>query len=77
MSLSVPAYDSAVGVVARSDGVTVVVEVRDGVVEIFGNRAGLRDLARWLLVLSDLCVPDGAHSHLQPGVGLLDLCSAA
>ena len=66
-SLSVPAYDSRTGVVAPAEGGTVIVEVRAGTVEIFGDPAGLRDLARWCLALSDEQAPSGAHIHLDPG----------
>jgi hypothetical protein len=38
-------------------------------VEIFGDPAGLRDLARWFLALSDEEAPTGAHVHLDPGNG--------
>jgi hypothetical protein len=44
----------------------VIVEIRDGSVEIFGDPAGLRDLARWCLALSDEQAQTGAHIHLGP-----------
>jgi hypothetical protein len=65
--LSVPAYSSRKGVVAPAEAGAVTVEIRDGSVEIFGDPAGLRDLARWLLALSDAAAPAGAHVHLDPG----------
>jgi hypothetical protein len=65
--LSVPAYNSRTGVVAPVEGGTVTIEIRDGAVEIFGDPAGLRDLARWCLALSDPQAPPGAHVHLDPG----------
>ncbi len=46
LSLSVPAYDVSVGVVAPAEGGTVTVEVVNGSVEIVGDPAGLRVLAR-------------------------------
>jgi hypothetical protein len=49
--------------VDRSGNVTV--EVRDGTVEIFGDPAGLRDLARWCLSLSDETAHSGVHVHLD------------
>jgi class 3 adenylate cyclase len=76
-SLSIPAYDPAVGVVAPAEGGTVVVAIADGAVEIFGDPAGLRDLARMCLALSDARVPGGAHIHLDAGVGPLALNSAS
>ncbi len=66
-ALSVPDYDALVGVVAPVEGGTVIVEISDGTVEIFGDPAGFRDLARWCLALSDTNVPSGAHIHLDPG----------
>ncbi|WP_203923111.1 Imm32 family immunity protein [Rugosimonospora africana] len=65
--LSVPAYSSQTGVIAPAEGGTVTIEIRDGSVEIFGDPAGLRDLARWCLALSDTQAPAGAHIHLDPG----------
>jgi hypothetical protein len=44
ISLSVPTYDPAKGVVAPVEGGTATVEVVNGSVEIFGDPAGLRDL---------------------------------
>ena len=52
MTLSVPAYDPAIGVVAPAEGGTVTVQVANGSVEIFADPAGLRDLARMCLALS-------------------------
>jgi hypothetical protein len=77
ISLSVPAYDRAVGLVAPAEGGTIAIELTDGSVEIFGDRAGFRDLARMCLALSDPRAPDGAHIHLDVGVGPLDLGSAS
>ena len=67
ISLSVPRYRRDVGVVAPVEGGTVHVEVVDGAVQLSGDPAGLRDLARWCLSLSDPSVPDGRHVHLDPG----------
>ena len=74
--LPVPAYSSRKGVVAPAEGGAVTVEIRRGAVEIFGDPAGLRDLARWLLALSDAAAPSGAHVHLDPGTIPLTLDSA-
>ncbi|WP_117664724.1 hypothetical protein [Micromonospora sp. MW-13] len=73
--LSVPGYDSARGVVAPVEGGTVSIEIVDGSVEIFGDRPGLRDLARWCLALSDESAPSGSHIHLDPGTFPLSLDS--
>jgi hypothetical protein len=40
-------------------------------VEIFGDPAGLRDLARWCLALADVTAPAGVHIHLDPDSGPL------
>lgn len=76
MTLSVPGYDPRRGVVAPVEGGTILIEVRDGAVEIFGDSAGLRDLARWCLALADNNAPPGAHVHLDPGIMPLSLLSA-
>lgn len=68
--------DSRRGVVVPTEGGSIVVEVRDGTIEIFGDSAGLRDLARWCLALSDSTAPPGAHVHLDPGVMPLSLESS-
>lgn len=67
ISVAVPRYDPRRGVVAPAEGGSIVVDIRDGAVEIFGDAAGLRDLARWCLALSDDDAPLGAHIHLDPG----------
>ncbi|GAB7043148.1 hypothetical protein JCM9533A_69990 [Catenuloplanes niger JCM 9533] len=77
ISLSVPPYDPAVGVVAPAEGGSVTVEIVDDSVEIFGDPAGLRDLARMLLALSDVRAPKGANIHLDAGINPLDLGSAS
>jgi hypothetical protein len=75
LSLSVPSYRREVGVVAPVEGGTVLVEIVDGAVQLSGDPAGLRDLARWCLSLSDSSAPDGAHIHLDPGTIPLSLQS--
>jgi hypothetical protein len=77
VSLSVPAYDPAMGVVAPTEGGTATVEIVDGSVEILGDPAALRDLARMCLALSHPRAPDGAHIHLDAGINPLDLGSAS
>ncbi|WP_143162569.1 Imm32 family immunity protein [Couchioplanes caeruleus] len=76
-SISVPAYDASIGVVAPAEGGTITVQVVDGSVEIFGDSAGLRDLARMCLALSDVHAPEGAHIHLDARINPLDLGSAS
>jgi hypothetical protein len=73
IGLSVPRYDAKIGVIAPVEGGFLIVDVRDGVVEIFGDPAGLRDLGRWCLTLSDETAPPGAHIHLDPGTIPLEL----
>ncbi len=53
-----------------------MVEVTTDGVEIFGDRADLRGLARWCLAMSDALAPGGSHIHLDPGIGPLSLDSA-
>jgi hypothetical protein len=77
VSLSVPAYDPALGVVAPAEGGTATVEIVDGSVEILGDPAALRDLARMCLALSHSRAPDGAHIHVDAGINPLDLGSAS
>jgi hypothetical protein len=77
ISLSVPRYRRDTGVVAPVEGGTVRVRLVDGVVQIAGDPAGLRDLARWCLALSDASAPDGSHIHLDPGHSPLDLESVS
>src|SRR5213083_562400 len=45
--------------------------------KIIGDPAGLRDLARMCLALSDPRVPHGAYIHLDAGINPLDLRSAS
>ena len=54
----VASYDRDRGVVADVEGGHVTVEHGAGRVAITGDDAGLRDLARWLLALSDPEVPN-------------------
>jgi hypothetical protein len=77
ISLSVPTYDPTIGVVAPAEGRAVTVEIVNGSVEIIGDPAGLRDLARMCLALSDPRAPQGAHIHLDAGINPLDLGSAS
>src|SRR6266480_7282214 len=77
ITLSVPPYDPAIGVVSPTEGGCVTVEIVNGSVEIFGDPAGLRDLARLCMALSDPRTPRGAHIHLDPGINPLDLGSVS
>ncbi|WP_435819762.1 Imm32 family immunity protein [Micromonospora taraxaci] len=75
-SLSVPAFDPTRGVVGPAEGGTVTIEIVNGLVEILGDPAGGRDLARVCLASADSRVADGAHIHLDAGINPLDLGSA-
>jgi hypothetical protein len=68
IQLSVPAYDPNKGAVAPVEGGDITVEVGDDGVTIRGNPPGMRDLARWCMVLADPDAPDGVHAHLDPGI---------
>ena len=69
-SIHVRSYDRVGGVTIDGEGGDLRVRVSSGEVVIAGDAAGLRDLARWCLVLSTAIA--GAHVHLDPGAGLLD-----
>lgn len=56
-------WDADARIEVRNLGAEVVIEA---------NAAGLRTLARHLLVLAGEGVPDGAHLHLEDGNGLED-----
>ena len=76
VSLSVQPYDPARGAVADVEGGTVKVSFDNGEVLIVGDEAGLRDLARWCLVLVDPALRSaGAHVHLDPNVTPLSVDS--
>lgn len=67
VTLTVPGYDPARGAVIQPEGGNVLVRYVESGVEILADPAGLRDLARWCLVLADEQAPDGTHVHLDPG----------
>jgi len=69
VTLTVPDYDPARGVVIypEQEGGFVLVSSAESGIEILGDRAGLRDLARWCLALAAQEAPDGVHVHLDPG----------
>lgn len=64
-------YDPARGAVADVEGGNLTVSLGHDEIVIAGTPAGLRDLARWCLVISDEDAPDGAHVHLDPNVSPL------
>ena len=70
-TITVRPYDRSRGAVADVEGGDVTVSFGDDEIVISGNSAGLRDLARWCLVISDEDAPLGAHIHLDPNVGPL------
>ena len=65
--LTVSGYAPARGAVIQPEGGDVVVRHSETGLEILADPAGLRDLARWCLVLPDEQAPDGTHVHLEPG----------
>ena len=71
-TVSVPRHIAGDGVRIEPEGGSLTVSLAAGEIVIAGNAAGLRDLARWCLALSDPEVPIGAHAHLDPGVALED-----
>lgn len=68
LTLSIRRYDAARGAVADVEGGNVTITVNASEVLISGDAAGLRDLARWCLVISDDTAPHGSHIHLDPDV---------
>jgi hypothetical protein len=75
VTLTVPGYDPDRGAVIQPEGGDVLVRHSETGVEILGDPAGLRDLARWCLVLADQQAPDGTHVHLDPGTEPLAIAS--
>lgn len=71
-TISVPRHVPGDGVRIEPEGGSLMVSLSSVEVVIAGDAAGLRDLARWCLALSDSGVPLGAHTHLDPGAGLED-----
>jgi hypothetical protein len=71
VTITVQSYDRARGAVADVEGGAVEVSLDDGEIFIAGDPAGLRDLARWCLVISDEGVPSGVHVHLDANVSPL------
>lgn len=67
VTLTVPDYDPARGVIIQPEGGDVLIRHAPAGVEILADPAGLRDLARWCLALADEQVPNGAHVHPDPG----------
>jgi hypothetical protein len=57
------------------EGGNITVDLEGDGVIISGDPAGLRDLARWCMVLADPDAPKGAHIHLDAGVLPLTLDS--
>lgn len=76
-TISVQGYDPNRGVVADVEGGRIQVSVDSGGVLIAGDRAGLRDLARWCLAISDEAAPPGTHVHLDPSITPLDANSVS
>ncbi len=71
-TISVARQIAGEGVRIEPEGGSLTVSFAAGEILIAGDAAGLRDLARWCLALSDSEVPLGAHAHLDPGVDLED-----
>jgi hypothetical protein len=72
VSMEIPAYSEDRGVNAGTEGDgDIVVRSRTDGVEIIGNPAGLRDLARWCLALAAPDAPDGSHVRLEPSTEML------
>lgn len=71
--IDVPEYDRETGLPAEwDDGFEITVRTRDDAVVISANPAGLRSLARHLLVLAQDMTPSGQHFHLDESNSLED-----
>ena len=71
--VEVPEYDPERGLRTEwDDGFEIGVRVQDGEVVVTANPAGLRSLARHLLVLAQDAVPVGHHIHLDDSNSLED-----
>jgi hypothetical protein len=67
-TIAVRPYDQTRGAVADVEGGDLTVSLGDTEIVIAGSPAGLRDLARWCLVISDEAAPSGVHIHLDPNL---------
>lgn len=65
--VAVPRYEAAHGVRVDVEGGHLDARLSGDHVALTGNPAGLRDLARWCLALSDPDVPDHSKVRLDPG----------
>jgi hypothetical protein len=64
--MDVPKYSPETGIpIQWDDGFVLQCTAENGEVVIAGNPAGLRSLARHLLVLAQTSVPVGSHVHLD------------
>ena len=73
IAIDVPNYDKYKGLQRSSvEGFDIDVEVDDGEVRIFANKAGLMTLASYLLTLSNDEVPVWNHHHLSSSDVLSD-----
>jgi hypothetical protein len=71
--LYVPDYDPAEGIRTEwDDGFAIDAQINGGAAHIVANPAGLRSLARHLLVLAGDNVPAGSHVHLDASSCLED-----
>jgi hypothetical protein len=75
VTLTIRSYDATRGAVADIEGGNVTVTFDEHEVVIAGDSAGLRDLARWCLAISDEHAPRGVHVHLDPNVTPLTIAS--
>jgi hypothetical protein len=73
ISMDVPSYDPARGLRYEwDDGFEIRVHIRKDEVTIAANEAGLRSLARHLLMLAQDSVPVHSHIHLDSSNSLED-----
>jgi hypothetical protein len=71
--IDVPEYSPDTGLRTEwDDDFEISVRVQDGQVILVANSAGLRSLARHLLVLAQDAVPQGHHMHFDDSSSLED-----
>ena len=72
MKIKIPQYKPRDGLQLEWEKNFSIKVINDDVITIKGNRAGLISLARHLLTLAQIEVPDGYHIHLDENNSLED-----
>ena len=72
MEIKIPQYKPRDGLQLEWENNFSIKVINDDAITIKGNRAGLISLARHLLTLAQIEVPDGYHIHLDENNSLED-----